>query len=349
MMRSPTGRRPSPTGTLLASVALALPLAAQALPLDARAAKPIPAPKPPSASTGGVAQVSGSSATLEGSINPHGAEASCYFQYGPTIAYGAQTPTTGVGAGAAPVKVSQAIPGLQLGTTYHYRLVAVTSAGAISDGQDRAFTTKKIPLKLMIAKLLEPVVYGSRFSIEGILNGTGAGNHQVVLQGSPFPYLGNFTDISGPEVTNATGGFSFSVASPSQNTQLRVATLDTPPLVSPVVSVRVAVRVTMHMRSTGRKGYARLYGTVTPSVVGAPVAFQLLRPGLGPVTAGGTVVKRGTARVSRFSSVVFIPHGCGGPYRAFVKVANGKQVSGYSRAISLHSAPAQVGKGRRRG
>jgi len=329
---------------LLASVALALPASSQA------AAKTPPKPPSPSVSTGAATQVSGISATLVGSVNPRSTEASCYFQYGTTTAYGAQTPTAAVGNGTVPSKVSQAISGLELGTTYHYRLVAVTSAGAILDGQDRTFTTKRIPLKLKLAKLLGPVTYGSLFTIEGAVSGTGAGGRQVVLQSTPFPYLANFADVGAPIASNATGGFLFSVASLTQNTELRVATLETPPLTSPVITVHVAVKVTLHMRPTGRRGYARLYGTVIPAVVGAPVLFQLLKPGLGAVTVSGTVVKGGTSRVGRFSSLVFIRHGRGGPYRALVKVANGKLVPGNSSAILLHSAPAPVHrrKGKRR-
>jgi hypothetical protein len=315
-----------------------------ALPLASQAAKLAPGPKPPSVSTGATAQVGGSSATLGGAINPHGTEVSYYFQYGPTTAYGVQTPAISAANGTVTLKVSQPISGLQLGTTYHYRVVAGTSTGTIVDGQDRTFTTKKIRLKFTIAKLLGPVVFGSPVSIAGTLTGTGGGNRQIVLEDSPFPYLGNFTDIGSPVSTNATGGFSFSVAGLSQNTQLRVATLDTPPISSPVVTVRVEVRVTLRMRATRRQGFVRLYGTVTPSVVGAEVSFQLLRPGFGSATAGGTVVRRGNAGVSRFSSLVFIRHGRGGSYRAFVKVANDKQMSGSSRTILIHSAPAPVRK-----
>jgi hypothetical protein len=319
----------------LASAALALPLASQA-------ARPAPGPRAPAASTGGAAQISGSSATLEGTINPHGAEVSYYFQYGPTAVYGAQTPATPAGGGTMAVRVSQPVSGLQLGTTYHFRLVAVTSAGTTTAGQDRSFTTKKIPLKFTIGKLLGPVVFGNPVTIAGTLTGTGGGDRQVVLEGSPFPYLGIFTDIGAPQTTNAGGGFSFSFAGLSQNTRLRVATLDTPPISSSAVTVRVAVRVTLHMRSAGPQGLVRLYGTVTPSVVGAGVAFQLLRPGLGPATVGGTVVRKSAARVSRFSSTLFVRHGRGGSYRAFVKVANGKQVSGSSPTILIRSAPARA-------
>lgn len=342
MRRLKIGRRIVLGVPFLASAALALPLGSQAT-------KPAPGPKPPAASTGGTTQVSGSSATLEGAINPHGAEAGYYFQYGPTTVYGAQTSTTSAGSGTVTVRVSQPVSGLQLGTTYHYRVVAITPAGTTIVGQDRSFTTKKLPLKFTIGKLLGPVVFGSPVSIAGTLTGTGGGNRQVVLQGSPFPYLGNFTDIASPQTTNAEGGFSFSVAGLSQNTRLRVATLDTPPISSAAVTVRVAVRVTLHMRSTGHRGLVRLYGTVTPSVVGAGVAFQLLRPGLGPATVGGTVVKRGTSRVARFSSTLFVRHGRGGSYRAFVRVASGKLVSGSSPTILIRSAAAHARRARARG
>jgi hypothetical protein len=333
------GRRIAVGTAFLAGTALmvTLPVQSQAVPVI----------KPPSASTAGVTQVTGSSATLRGIVNPHGTEASCYFQYGTTMAYGAQTPTTAVGNSTTQVKVSQAISGLQLGTIYHYRMVATTSTGAVIGGQDRTFTTKRIPLKLKLAKLLGPVTYGRPFTIQGAVDGTGSAGRQVVLQSSPFPYLTPFANLAGPVITNPAGGFSFPVAGLTQNTEFRVATLDTPPISSPVMAVRVAVRVTLHMHRTARKGYTRLYGTVAPAVVGAPVTFQLLRPGLSPVSAGGTVVKGSTSSVGRFNSVVFIRHGRGGSYRALVKVAGGKLVSGSSPAVTVRSAPAPARKGRR--
>ena len=45
----------------------------------------------PIVATGGVAHVRGTSAVLNGTVDPHGAATTYYFQYGPTIAYGKQT------------------------------------------------------------------------------------------------------------------------------------------------------------------------------------------------------------------------------------------------------------------
>ena len=78
-------------------------------------------------------------------------------------------------------------------------------------------------------------------------------------------------------------------------------------------------------------------GIVAPAEVGAPVELQWVKPTGKPVTVGSTVVRRGTARTSRFSAVVRIRHS--GYYRALVRVSNGKQVSGSSRTVMLHAAP----------
>jgi hypothetical protein len=339
MMRSAAHPGRALIGLLLASVALAPVCVSQAA-----TPKPKNAQRPPLASTGGALDVSDSSAALGGTVNPRGLETSYYFQYGLTTAYGAQTPTVGAGSSTTGVKVSQPLSGLQLGTTYHYRVVAVSSAGA-TDGQDRTFTTKQIPLRFVITNTPGVNVFGSPFSIGGTLTGTGGANHQVILQANPFPYLGSFTDIGSPASTDAAGSFSFRVPSFSQSTELRVRTLDALPTYSQAVAVHVAVLVTFHARPTRNRGFVRLDGTVTPSEVGAPVIFQWVRSNRGPVKVGGVVVRRGTASFSRFSAVVSIRHG--GLYRAVVKVTNGKQVSGASRTILLHAPPGPARKAHR--
>lgn len=315
----------------LAVTSLAMPLASQA--------SKATIPKPPNASTAGASQLSYSSATLNATVNPHGSETTYYFQYGLTTAYGAQTATAPVGAGTSGVRVSQAISGLQVGNTYHYRVVAVSSTGTIS-GQDRLFTTKSIPLKFELPKTPRMTPFGASMSITGSLAGTGAANHEVILQASQFPFLGGFANIGSPQATNASGQFAFQVTGLSQNTHLRVTTLDTRPIYSPTVNVDVAVRVTLHARATRRKGYVKLYGTVSPSVPGASVAFQLLRAGRGPLTVSGTTIKKGGPGSASFNALAFIPHGRGGMYRAFVKASDGSHAPGYSRAVSLRAAPA---------
>jgi hypothetical protein len=280
----------------------------------------------PTASTGGVSSLTYSSAVLNGHVNPRGLETDYYFQYGRNRAYGLQTPMAIAGSGASPVAVSQQITGLAPVTTYHYRLVAV-SAGGKELGSDRTFTTPKIPLSVAIAAVPNPVAYGSPFIVEGTLSGTGSANHEVVLQANPFPYLGGFQQVGNPQLTSPAGGFSFPVFGMLVNAQLRVVTVHKPFVSSPVVVEGVAVRVTLHVRHTRRRGYARLYGTVAPAEVGALVGFQRLRPGHNSTNVGGTVVKAGTATVSKFSRVVRVRHGL---YKALVKISDGAHVSAYS-------------------
>lgn len=73
------------------------------------------------------------SATLNGTINPSGIELNpgtegCRFEWGETIAYGHIVPcdktAAQIGSGSAPVEIHAAITGLEVGKTYHYRLVA---------------------------------------------------------------------------------------------------------------------------------------------------------------------------------------------------------------------------------
>jgi hypothetical protein len=318
-----TSRRVVLAGALVVSAALALPLGSQAATAT---------PKPPSAKTGGSPLVSTTSATLKGIVNPRGVETSYVFQYGTTTAYGAQTAPASVGSGTAEVKVSQPITGLQPGTTYHYRVMAMSAAGT-TNGQDVAFTTKKIPLTLKIATTPDPAVFGSSFSVTGVLSGTGAAGQEVALQATPFPYLGAFKNTGAPTVTDAGGSFSFRVSSLLLNTQFRVVTVGTPVVNSRAVIERVAVRVSLHVRSTVRPGFVRMYGVVAPAAAGASVGFQLLRPGHRPLNVAGTKVRRASASASSFSRVVRISRG--GFYRALVRVDNGKQVPGHSRALLI--------------
>jgi hypothetical protein len=315
-------RRFAPTGSPLVCTALALMLGC---PVAGAASST-------TVTTGEASQLTSSSAMLAGSLDSNGQPTSYYFQYGPSSAYGEQTSPMPLGAATQSTPVSAALTGLAAYTTYHYRLVAVSGAGTI-DGRDRAFVTRKIPLTFSIAVTPHRGPLGSPLSVAGTLSGTGSAGHAVVLQANPFPYLAGFKTISGSELTGADGSFSFPVAGLSQNTQLRVATLDTPPVNSWAVVALVAVRVTLHLRAAARDGYARFYGTVTPGEAGSRVIFQLLEPGRRPHGVGSTFITDGGRMRSRFSAVVRIRHA--GLYRALVSVASGAQVSNHSRAILI--------------
>lgn len=97
----------------------------------------------PVADTGGVQNVTETTATVKGEVNPRGAETRVHVRYGPTRSYGSQTAEVAVGAGTVRVPVSVPLSGLAPGTRYHYRVVAV-GAGS-SKGVNRSFVTAGTP------------------------------------------------------------------------------------------------------------------------------------------------------------------------------------------------------------
>jgi hypothetical protein len=101
---------------------------------------------PPTVATGPASAVTGTTATLGGSVNPNGAATTYHFEYGTTAAYGTQSPTVdaSAGSGSSPVSESASLTGLTPGTTYHFRLVAKSSVGT-STGDDQLFTTDPAP------------------------------------------------------------------------------------------------------------------------------------------------------------------------------------------------------------
>jgi lysophospholipase L1-like esterase len=107
-------------------------------------------PEPPTATTLAADQVEAHSATVHGSANAHGEDTTYHFDYSPDTAYGTSTPDTAAGHGTAPVATAAALTGLQVGTTYHYRLVA-TNAEGTTLGADQTFTTPAPPTATTVA------------------------------------------------------------------------------------------------------------------------------------------------------------------------------------------------------
>jgi hypothetical protein len=284
------------------------------------------AASPPTVSTGGASAVSYGSATLGGWLNPHGSDTSYYFQYGPTKAFGAQTGILDAGAGTHGVHVAIAIGGLQPLTVYHYRLVAVNASGP-TVGADKAFQTEKVPLSLAILGSPDPVFFQAPLTVQGTLSGTDNASTPVVLQANPFPYTAGFANVGNPELTSATGSFSFPLLGLTQTTQFRVVTTaKKSPVISPVALESVAVRVNAHAGHVGPRGRARIYGTVTPAVDGMRVGIMRVVHGHN-VLSGASVLVHDNAQSSRFSVV---QHAKRGVYRVFVAVTNGSLTSSFS-------------------
>ncbi len=86
------------------------------------------------------------SASLTGTVNPHGGSiSSCQFKYGTTVSYGTTTSCVGLpGPVSEDVAVTRKVLKLSPGTTYHYKLVVTGNAGTV-EGEDVKFTTASPP------------------------------------------------------------------------------------------------------------------------------------------------------------------------------------------------------------
>jgi hypothetical protein len=313
-----------------ATLVMTSTLAALAVILPATVAQAA-VPTAPAVASGAATAVSYSGATLAGTVNPHGASTSYYFQYGPTRAYGTQSAVAPAGEGTTAVHVSVPISGLQPAVRYHYRLVALNSVGARTGG-DRSFKTASIPLSLQILGAPNPVAFGGAATIEGTLSGTGNGNRAVVLQQNPFPYTQGFLDVEEPHLTTPAGGFAFPVLGLTSATQFRVVTVAKPEIASPIVLEQVAPLVSIHVRHTRRPHHLRFFGTITPNVEGMLV--EVLKLGrAGPRRVGLTFARRLNASSAHYRRVVRVRRR--GVYEVLVRVTNGAQTSAYSAPIRV--------------
>ncbi len=120
----------------------------------------------PTATTQSACCLSSTGATLNGTINANYISTIVTFEFGTTAAYGASIlATQSPISGNSPTSVSAGISGLNVGTTYHFRVKAVSPLGT-TFGEDMTFKTLGgIPIaSTMTAINLQPysaTLYGS--------------------------------------------------------------------------------------------------------------------------------------------------------------------------------------------
>jgi hypothetical protein len=95
---------------------------------------------PPVVITNRASNITTSSGTLNGALDPHGLTTTVFFQYGTTTSYGSATPMQ-TQTGNTYRNIAANVGGLTTHTTYHFRMVA-TNAGGTRMGSDRTFTTQ---------------------------------------------------------------------------------------------------------------------------------------------------------------------------------------------------------------
>jgi uncharacterized protein (TIGR02145 family) len=99
----------------------------------------------PTAVTTAVSAVTNNSATINGTVNAKNSSATVTFEYGLTTAYGTSiTAIQSPVSGNTNTSVSANLTGLAQGTTYHYKVKAI-SAGGSAEGTDQTFITGQPP------------------------------------------------------------------------------------------------------------------------------------------------------------------------------------------------------------
>ena len=304
-------------------VALALGLIA---PATASAAKP-------AVTTGGVANRTPTTVSLNARVDPNKKDTSYFFQIGTTKLYGSNTATAGAGAGGQPVAISVPVSGLAPSTLYHYRVVAQNADG-LTLGKDRTFRTRVQPLGVTLAATPNPVVPGASSTLAGQLTGSNNAGRQVVLYANAFPFTAGFAPVGNPQVTAADGSFSFPVLSVPVTTQYLVQMPTKPEVTSPIVVLGAAVQVRTDTKKVDRGRHSvsvRFKGSVSPAVDGARVDIQKLRNGTW-TTIAHTRAKHLSATKSEYSTRVRLYRS--GDFRV-VAEATGQYVAGIGRTVDI--------------
>ncbi len=168
--------------------------------------------------------------------------------------------------------------------------------------------------------------------IQGALSGTETPDARLSCRTTRSPTRPAFRTFGNPELTTATGGFTFTLLDSTLSSQFRVVTTTNPPVLSPVVADGVAVNVTSRIAKGRRRGFVRFYGTVTPAENGAQIAILHITHGHG-VLVGGTVLKtRYRPPSSKFSREIKVVRGV---YRIGARVLGAGQVSNYATPMVI--------------
>jgi hypothetical protein len=149
----------------------------------------------PSATTTAPTNVTSTSATLHGIVNPNGLSTDAYFQYGLTSNYGNPTAPGNLGSGTVNLDVQTTLT-TSPNTTYHYRIVASNSAGT-TNGSEGVFTTPSGGNSGLFANISTRlrVLTGDNVLIGGFIL-SGAQSKRVILRalGPSLPVAGALSD-----------------------------------------------------------------------------------------------------------------------------------------------------------
>ena len=275
-------------------------------------------PLAPDSVTGGVANVSSTTATIQGTLNPNGGAANRWFDYGASATYGSSTSLQSVGSGTTAVVVSSTVSGLGPNTLYHYRLSASNVSGTAS-GVDQTFTT--LPLPPAVISATNTGISTNQISVRGTLNPNSGDTSFRVDYGLTTSY-GNSTaplaagsgtssvtvnaDVSGLQ-PNTLYHFRIAATNPGGTTYGVDQTFKTLPL-PPAVTTGTASAIGSIT--------ATIRGTINPNGDSTIVRFEYGPTADYGITTGTLAIGSGTAVVTSTSSMTALQPNTTYHYRA---------------------------------
>jgi hypothetical protein len=294
-------------------------------------AAPAQAATAPDARTSPATNISPQGATLNGVVDPNGRATTAYFQWGTTTKYGHRTPNQQIGEGTTDVPVAADLAKLKSNTTYHFRVVATSSAGT-DRGADRTFKTAKPTTTPNFSP--NPATFARPVTIFGTLVGSGAGRANVTLLSRPFPFTAPFTQVGNTVISNADGSYSFTIGAILQTSQFQIKASTNPPITSAIAALTVNSQITFHTRTRVRKGRGLLFaGSVAPPQDGLLVLIQKRTRTGAFRSVAHTALRHLSATRSAYKRRIRARRS--GTYRALVQSAGGAVSPGTSAAKSI--------------
>jgi len=165
----------------------------------------MPAP-PPSAITDPATGITQTAATLNGTVNANSSAVTVYFEFGLTDSYGSvidAIPAQVSGNTDTPVTAN--ISGLEVYTTYHFRVVATNSNGYFYGG-DLTFTTLPAPPVVVTNPATDVLI------TTAVLNGTITANNQTTAVSFEWGETTSYGNVVAADPANVTGSVPTAVS-----------------------------------------------------------------------------------------------------------------------------------------
>ena len=164
-------------------------------------------PTQPTPVTLPAAAITGTQATLQGSVNPGGLATLAWFKWGTNTSYGNLTTAANLSATNTALAVSAAVSNLTPGWTYHFCLAASNSDGATVGG-DQNFTT---PFPPAVTTLAASNISITGATLNGTVNPNGLSATAWFQWGTNTNY-GNLTFATNLSATNASLPVSIAIS-----------------------------------------------------------------------------------------------------------------------------------------